>query len=368
MARFIALAALALGSQGAIRAATAAEAAAAFDTLVGSYNLVSLGNARLLNYGDTEGGIAAGGSLTIDGGAIAAHPEKTGQPASFASLYVNGAVNYTGNGGMIQMQSGHAALPNFGNGNQWDSAAKRLRHGNTDILSQINSTDPLGSTDPRAVVLNPAWNFAALAATARSISATLAASAPAGSISVVGQNLTFSAGAAPAHGAIVFDFDASLLSGNLYAGSLISNIAIQVPADALFIINVFNANGRTLFGGGINFNYNDSYTRLLWNIVGGPGLDAASQTVTFGNGGQFYGGILAPDFTVKNLNTSINGQIVAGGFDYSGAELHFTGFDFPNDPTETPAPVPEPATYGTFGAAVLLGLAFLRRKAKARRS
>lgn len=353
-----------LAIAGAARAASANDAAAAFEQLAGHHNLISLGDARLINYGDTEGGLAIGGNLIISGGVIAAHPEKTGQPGSFATLYAKGAV--TANG-LVMLQSGHAALPGIGSGNQWNAGAQILRHGNTQILSQVNSPDPQKTVDPRAPALDPAWDFAALGTQFRALSSAFAAAPATGAVSVIGQNLTFSADPAITHGAIVFNLDASLLIGNRYNGALISNIVIDVPASTLFVINVLNASGRTLFGGGVNFNYDDSYSQLLWNFTGAPGGTPDTQTVTLGNGGQFYGSVLAPDFLVKNgLNTALNGQIVAGKFDYSGAELHFTGFDIPAGFDTPPGfeelpPTPEPSTYGMIGAGVLLSLAGWKR-------
>lgn len=349
-----------LALAAAAAASPAEDAIASFAHLTKNYNLVSLGDARIRNYGDTEGGLAVGGSLTIDGGVVAALPSKFGQTDALPTLYVHGGLNYTGNGSLLRIQAGHASLPAFNPGATWSPVARTLSLAGTTHLSQINSSSTHAATDPRTASLDPGWDFAAIKAQYQAISATLASVAPAGSISVVGQQLSFTA-APDAHGAIIFNLDASLLSGNLYNGQMISGISIDVPGTAVFVINVLNADGRTLFGNGINFNYDDSYSRLLWNIVGPD--DAPGQTVSFGNGGQFYGSILAPNYLVTNTgNTPISGQVVAGSFDYENAELHFTGFDFPEGFDELLPPVPEPSTYGLAGAAALLGLAFWRRR------
>ncbi|OAM89490.1 hypothetical protein AW736_12990 [Termitidicoccus mucosus] len=345
----------------AITASPAEDAIVSFAQLTQNYNLVSLGDAAIRNYGDTEGGIAVGGNLTIDGGVIAALPSKFGQTDALPTLYVNGSLNYTGNGSLLRLQTGHASLPGFSPGADWNPVSRELASAGVTQLSQISSTSTHAAADPRSTALDPGWDFAAIKAQYQAISSTLASLAPTGAVSVTGQQLAFTA-APDAHGAIIFDLDASLLAGNFYDGQMFSGISIDVPEAAVFVINVLNADGRTLFGGGVNFNYDDSYSRLLWNIVGAD--DAAGQTVSFGNGGQFYGSILAPNYLVTNTgNTPISGQVVAGSFDYGNAELHFTDFGFPTGFDEPLPPVPEPATYGLAGAGALLGLAFWRRRA-----
>lgn len=326
-----------------------------FDQSVRNYNLVSFGNASFTSYGDTEGGLAVGGNLFLDGGVIAAQPNKFGL-TSDPTLMVAGTLQVNHN---AMLQSGYAAIaaqPN--SGWSWNANDNRLTRGQS-VFSTVNTPSPLGDIDPR---LNPAaadWDFAALKTSFTGLSQTLASATASGSIQITGQTLRFQATSPEPHGAIVFDFDANLLTGNRYNGQLFSNVQFDVPASAAYVINVRNAAGRTLFGGsGINFNAGTGYEHLLWNIV--DGTPNSADDVRFGNGGQFYGAVLAPTFNVFNdLGTAINGQVVAGSFTHRGAELHYTGFEHHE---EFDYEVPEPSTYGLIGAIACVGLALVRRR------
>ncbi len=320
-----------------------------FDEAVRNYNLISFGNASFARYGDTEGGLAVGGNLFLDGGAIAAQPGKF-TPSADPTLYVAGQLSINQN---ATLESGYASINALSNLSwSWNGLDKRLLRDGS-VFSTVNSSAPLAGVDPR---VNPGaadWDWAALQDGFVGISSVLAGSDASGKIVITDQTLRFSALKPAAGGAIVFDLDADLLLGNTYGGAMFSNIQFDVPSGSAYVVNVRNAAGRTLFGTG-NFNLGSGYERLLWNIVDEtPGV---SDDVRFGNGGQFFGAVLAPTFNVFNdLGTAINGQVVAGTFTHSGAELHFTGFEYDYE-------VPEPGTYGALGAAACLGLVFLRRR------
>jgi choice-of-anchor A domain-containing protein len=339
---------------------TVAQAVGTFDNLVGDYNLITLGNAVIRSYGDTEGMIAIGGNLTIDGGLIAAKASfANGANYSNPALYVNGTFTSKG---LVSVKNGYAALPHASSSATWDSTTRRLTSSGTDIYTGINSASSKAALDPRSAALDPHWNFATLGSQFLSLSSVFAGASISGQISVVGQTLKLAPISSGQHGAIVFSLDMDLISGNQYKGQTFTNVQFDVANGCEYIVNVLNADGRTLFGsfGGINFNQdsNSHYDRLLWNIVDKKGTTA--ETVTFGNGGQFYGSVLAPTYLVKNgENTPINGQVVAGSLDYNStgsAELHYTGFD--GDIPETP----EASTYGLFGGVICFGLVLLRRQ------
>lgn len=251
-----------------------------------------------------------------------------------------------------RLQSGYAALAANNNGNwSWNQNQYRLSSGGS-AFETVNSPDPHGHDNPLTNAAPAAWNFADLRTDLIGVSSTLAGAAVNGVIEINGQNLRFKAANANTHGAIVFDLDANLLVGNTYANQLFSNIQFDVPEGDAFVVNVRNAAGRTLFGAG-NFNAGSGYDHLLWNIV--DGTPETSEMVRFGNGGQFFGAVLAPTWNVYNdLGTAINGQVVADSFTHSGAELHFTGFEYDRE-------VPEPGTYGLIGAAACGGLVLVRR-------
>lgn len=334
--------------------ATVGSALMQFDQNVRNYNLISFGDAAFYSYGDTEGGLAVQGNLFLDGGAIAAMPHKfllNGDP----TLYVGGALSVSNT---AYLQSGYASLSASANGAwNWSGVDNRLTNGGA-TFSTVNTSHLLGDSDPR---LNPGpagWSFGALKTSFVGISQTLAGAAATGSIQITGQTLKFVGPGAGAHGAIVFDFDANLLSGNTYGGQMFSNVQFEVPAGDAYVINVRNAAGRTLFGGsGINFNSGAGYERLLWNVV--DSTPGSVEEVRFGNGGQFFGSVLAPTWSVFNdFGTAINGQVVAGSFGHRGAELHYTGFNYHE---EYDYEVPEPSTYGLLGAGACLVLVSWRR-------
>lgn len=325
-------------------------AVAQFDQNVRNYNLISFGNASFTSYGDTEGGLAIAGNLSLDGGAIAAQPGKFGL-TNDPTLYLGGSLSVNNT---AYLQSGYAAINSVANpGWSWSAIDNRLTNGGS-TFSTINTPNPLGDIDPRLNAGPSGWSFASLQSSFLGISQTLAGATANGSISISGQTLNLAANNPAATGVIVFDLDANLLSGSSYNGQYFSNVQFSVPTGSAYVVNVRNAAGRTLFGSGVNFNSGSGYEHLLWNVVDAT-ADSA-EDVRFGNGGQFFGAILAPTFNVFNdLNTAVNGQVVAGSYTHSGAELHFTGFDYSYE-------VPEPATYGALGAAACCALALLRRR------
>jgi len=371
--QFIAFAS-ALAAAGAAHASLTTTQAYAdlweFDQAVGNYNLVTYGNATLNNFGDIEGGLEIGGNLTIGGAAIATKLTSAAVKNSTTTptLYVKGTITDSSSNS-IKLQNGFAALPGMAGkaGYSWNSTTDLFKKGTTTVLSEVNSSSPTADVDPRTK--NPGVNFSTLETNMTNVSKSLATATATGTIKVSGGNLEFLA-PVNSSGVVFFDLDMNLLSGHKYNGLSFSNISIDVPTDIDFVVNVENANGKTLFGEGygINFNSGTGDSRLLWNIEGGS--LAHPGTLTIGNGGAFYGSILAADYNlIDESNTFINGQVYADTFtgstygssgcdSGSGTEMHFLGFD-----SDLP-PAPEPSTYGLAGAALLGGLVFLRRKAR----
>lgn len=331
-----------------------------YDALIRDYNLITFGDATIRSFGDVEGGLAIGGNLNIDGGEVATKSTfANGAAYTDPTLYVKGSLNVNGT---LKLQNGFASTPAVPSGWSWTgSSTNKLKNGSSVRLDEINSPSTKANIDPRSASLNPNWNFANLKTQFIDISTTLKNANTSGKFEVVGQTLKLSPIVSGQHGAIVFNFDMNLLVGNKYNGKSFTNVQFNIADDTNYIVNVLNGNYDTLFGfsGGINFNAGSGYERLLWNIVDAPGV--TNDTFTFGNGGQFYGSILAPTYTVKNSGgTAINGQIVANTFDYSCDELHFTGFDSDLPPT------PEPSTYGLLGAVFCAGIAGFSRWRKQR--
>ncbi len=349
--RHILLAALlAVGGVASARAQAVVNAVNSFDQLTRNYNLITFGNASLTQYGDTEGPIAVRGNLFLDGGSIAEQPQKFGV-TSDPTLYVGGQLTMRNT---VHLQSGFASLPNLTGNWTWDAVQERLVGGGG-TLSTSNTSHPLGNTNPRNNPGPQNWNWNSLQLGLVAVSNTLLNATATGQISVSNNTLRFSAPTSQTSGVVVYTLDMNMLSGNRYNGQSFSNIGVDVPANMNYIINVINAGGRTLFGtgSGINFNNGSGYERLLWNIAPTTGQ------VYLGNGGQFYGSVLAPNVDLNNTgNTAITGQIVARSYDHANAELHYLGF--------SSAVVPEPSTYGMIllggGGAVLAFVRWRRRK------
>ncbi|QYM78594.1 choice-of-anchor A family protein [Horticoccus luteus] len=334
-----------------LRAGLVDQGVSDFDTLVRNYNLIAFGDAEFTSYGDTEGPLAIRGDLTLNGaGAIATQPSKY-VPDTNPTLYVSGNLHLNA---YTDLQSGYASTPNATG--TWDATQRRLTTG-SGTLSTVNSSHALAHVDPRTNPAPAAWDWDTMHTQAVSISNTLAAAPAFGTIEITGQKLQFVT--TQTSGVAVFNFDASLLSGNTYGGQLFSNVQFDVPDGVTYVINVRNADGRTLFGTGtgVNFNTGSGYERVLWNVAGGT-ADAPLE-LSLGNGGQFYGSILAPNVNLSNAGgTALNGQIVAMNYTHADAELHFTPFDCPF------TPVPEPATWGLAGlglCALVAGRERLRR-------
>lgn len=348
--------------------ADAEQQVAAFDQLTQGYNLISFGNASFGgNYGDTQGALAVNGNLTMQGtGQIAEH---AGAGAGKPSLYVTGQLNLD-SGQYTRLKNGYAYLPNATG--TWNSSTKELTKANGGVFSTVNSSDPLASTDPRSTQGAAPWNWSALNSSLVAVSNALAATASTGTIGVSGQNMTFNTNGQTT-GVAVFTLDANLFNGSIYDANgdgvfdqnteRISNFAVNIPADMVYVINVVNFGGKTLLDG-INANdIGSSNERLLWNIVPSNGN---TGTVTLGKDGSYFNGsVLAPLVDIKNgQGTAPAGQIIANTYTHNGGELHYADFTAP----VAFSAVPEPGTWGLFGIAGCAAIMAWRRYGRRRRA
>lgn len=315
------------------------------ETDYSNFNLISFGTTSLTNYGDTEGGLAVNGSLTLDAGAIATQPGTFGLNSN-PTLYLTGS-SLTLNG-TVMLNSGYASLRNLNSNNwSWNPSDDTLSGGGGALNSTNAGTvdaghNPIGNPAPSG------WNWSTETSSLSTISTSLKNASATGTISVNSNNLVFTAPNGQTSGVVVFSLNAANISGgNTYNGQGFSNIQINVPAGLTYVINVINAGGTTLFGNGVNFNSGSNDNQLLWNFEG-------SGNVTLDNGGYFYGAILAPSASIS-ATTVIDGQVAADGFSDCGYELHDTDF--------TPATVatPEPSTYA-LSAVGLCALAIAARR------
>lgn len=296
-----------------------AQAVNTFDGLVRNYNLVAFGNASFSGH-SLEGGLAVRGNLNLSSTPVASHHSAGTDP----TLFVSGQLNLQNDS---HLQRGYGALNAATNGHLSVSGNQVMGPGGKLILN-ANTSNPLTNSGP----VN--WNWATIQSQAISLSATLKNAAKNGTIAVntSNQTLTFTSSTSQA-GVVVFELDASKLGQSSYNGiNNVNNVAFNLAANQTAVVNVINANGRTIFSG---YNFNDNGNvggHLLWNFSG-------SGTVRIGSNGDFFGSILAPETTLNNSNNRIDGQLIVNNINYSGAQLHFEEF----------APigvlVPEPATY-----------------------
>lgn len=326
---------------------TAGQAVGAFGGDVGDYNLITLGGGATFasGYGQTEGALAIDGNLSLSAGKVASSDAAS---AGDPSLYVTGTLTLSGT---TKLENGYASLPGE-NTNDYSWSASKLELTETSGSNKLDSmtttgayatTSPLGNPGPAGFVFaNEITQFNA-------DSAALAAATVNGTITVSSKALTFTPDSTPAAGStVIFQLDASQISGSTYGGTAFTSLTIDVPNDVNYVINVINAtSGTTLFGSKVTMKSGSNDNQLLWNIEG-------SATVTLG-GGNFYGAILAPSATIDNGGAVVDGQVVANGFDDSGKALDFTAFD------SNAVVAPEPATFALWGCG-LCGLAIVFRR------
>jgi len=340
--RALSIVALAAAS---MHAATPAQAVYTYDSLISNYNLITFGNATIKNYYDTEGALAVGGNLCIDGGKIA-----TNFPIGAVdspTLYVGGKL-FQGNGSKFKTANGLL----MGSNGVYLSLGSGF---STIVGKNVAATTISGQPLPKDW-LNPTLQKNQFL----DISSTLNLAVSNSSITKADNKLIFNSGISS--GVAVFKLDLSLAK---YKNLSNLDIEFDGSADTTYVVDVTNSSGSTLFdSNSIHFVHNGNLDNILWNFV--DDSHSTNDHVTIG-GTDFFGSILAPTFSVSNTATSrIDGQVVADSFYYNGQclsdshELHYIGFEADLPPT------PEPSTYGLIGAGFCIGLAGVRRWRKQR--
>ncbi len=339
------------------------------DQTIRQYGLISFGDASFTNYSSTWGPLAVGGDLTLSGsGSIAQQGYMFN--SSDPTLYVAGDLNLSG-WDWTHLQNGYASLPNLTGSWTWDQNQKRLTSGNAS-LSTSNTPDPLGSVDPRNNSGPADWDFATIQSELAAASTELANATATGLITLNSQTLSFNANGAT-DGVVVFNLDMNLFNGSLYDANgngswnqnqeRVSQVVINVPAEVTFVINVQNADGRTIFDG-INFNAGTNNDQILWNIT--PELNGGlGASVSLGGQSRFYGTVLAPMVDLTNSGwVSPEGQVIAATYSHSNASLNYAQFETFVSFT----PVPEPRTWAGAGVAAALVSVFLQRRRRQNRA
>jgi choice-of-anchor A domain-containing protein len=346
--RHLLWAALAVGAAGAAHAASVVSDLSSFATDVRNYNLIALGNVNLTGSSEIHGAAAIKGSLTVGGDWSFASSNGTG--TSDPSLYVNGAVSFTGTSQLI---NGTASTPNS-TGYSFDSTSRDFYAGsNPSNETNALHLEPAGdTTSPHSIAAPTGWSWTSLTSPTTGLGeiSTDLSSASATNVTVdAGGNLDLST--TQTSGIVVFDLDASQLASGTLSG--LKNISINVPTGMNYVINVLNlSNNQTLFNG-VNFNAGTNDDQVLWNF-------SETTNVTVQLGGNFYGSILAPNVNITD-NTTIDGTVVANNFTDNGVELH-------DDDDFVDLNVPEPRTFALWAVALCGGMVLvvrrLRRPAK----
>lgn len=323
-----------------------AEAVVTFDSLVRDYNVITSGNLNLTNT-HTDGGVAVGGNLNLSGNnVLVMHGQNVG---TSPTLYLNGQLNMSGNS---YLNNGYVYAPNLNGSTTYTGGGQRsLNNGGT--LS-YNTSHTNSYVDPRNAPGPSGWNLTSTLSQLAVVSNSLAAASPTGTVNFSNNSIHLSTSLTS--GVAVFELDASQI-----AGLTNTNIQIDVPSNMVYVINVRNADGSTLFGGGgNNMNAGQNNDQLLWNIIADSNPNT-STTVNLGT--NFYGSVLAPMIDLTNGSGEqnyVNGQIVAASYTHNGAEVHMTNWSFDGSMIGF-TPVPEPATWGLMGVAGCAGLMLCRR-------
>lgn len=325
------------------------QAVVKFDTLVREYNVITSGNLNLNNT-HTDGSIAVGGNLNLTGNnVLAMHANKIGPNPS---IYLNGQINISGNS---YLNNGYVYAPNLNSGTTYtDGGQRSLKNGGTLSYNTNHASSYVAPGDAPA----PGWGLSSTFQELVMVSNSLAASAPTGTINFSNNQIVLSTSLTS--GVAVFNVNASQLAN--VSGM---NIQIDVPSNMVYVINVLNAGGQTLFGGNNNNgNAGQNNDQLLWNIVPDSNPSTPSSIKL---GANFYGSILAPLIDLNNTangnNRYVNGQIVAANYTHTGAEIHHVHFDT----SVIFTPVPEPGTWGLFGIAGCAVMMLCRRPSRGRR-
>lgn len=317
-----------------------------FTSDAGAFDLISLNSsdgATFNQVSDTAGPVAVNGAFAVDNNATTL-VSMSAAPAG-PSLYVTGQLSIT-SGQTVQLNNGYASLPGAAGWAWSGSGSKDLQKTGQGTL-HYNS-----SSTQNPLTANPAWNWSTLLTQFEGASTALAnaASSNVGAISIDGGgNLVLTPPAGVTSGVVVFNFDASKLSGNKYNGSTIQNFAVNVPnKNYVYVINVINLKSGTSFLSGINVNAGSNDGQVLWNFN-----SATDGNFTFANGGDIYGSVLAPDLVVTS-DTYQEGQVVAAGLTQNKDE-----FDGKDQITNIPEPSGSAVCAGAFA---LFAVAALGRR------
>jgi choice-of-anchor A domain-containing protein len=200
--------ALAIGAAGVAHATSVVSDLNTFSADVRNYNLVTLGNATLNGSSDTQGGIAIGGNLAINGAWTIASNEGDDPNAA---LYINSTGTLTLSG-TTTLNNGFASIASAttGNGWTWNSPNGKDLSGHGGTLA-MNSADAKASIDPDLNAAPTGWSWSTESSSLTSISSDLAGASVGSNTITVDGGGNLDLNTTQTSGIVVFDLDASQL-------------------------------------------------------------------------------------------------------------------------------------------------------------
>lgn len=300
----------ALIGAGAAHGQTALQDLSTFETYTDAYNLLAFGTADLNQ--EVTGSVAA---ENLDAGSNVQIAGNMSNADGDPNLYVANSVTLSSN---VQVQAPTVYLPGLST-SQWTWNGSDTLTNDTDSSAKITINGGGQSNNPITSGTTPA-NWSSLQSKEEAVSSDLLTvggnptryGATAGTISVNGSGqLQFYSSATS--GVVVFNLNASLLSGDVYNGTTFNNgVYLDFNSGVDYVINVTNLSGGSysLFSDS-NFTGDPSafaqYT--LWNFA----YSSSTTDITIGSGSDFYGSVLAPQDSITE-DGAINGQVVATNF------------------------------------------------------
>ncbi|MEZ4990989.1 MAG: SdrD B-like domain-containing protein, partial [Saprospiraceae bacterium] len=285
-------------------------------SVAGNFNAFILNDATFQG-GDSDGAVAIGGDITLDGyytfaGQTAGNFTDSGDSQPSA-LIVEGRVYYTSGSQFYINNNGYAKIGNL-TGSGVHDIDNNGASTNTQITSsaggfnsspriQVQTMQP-GSSVNRSGLINFSSAFASFAANSAAMSGMTETVANAGSITLIpGQTNVLN------------------LTGSELAGLGTMTFNNQPNATTPLIINV-NAPGSFTWSvtntAGIGSNHGQY---IIWNFYN-------TTNLTLTSGSTVIGTVLAPNAALTKGNTgNIDGQVVASSYVHVSGEIHNQAFD-----------------------------------------
>ncbi|HMQ08837.1 MAG TPA: choice-of-anchor A family protein, partial [Saprospiraceae bacterium] len=266
-----------------------------------------------LKSGDSDGPVALGGNLTLNGSFNSSMHTAGNFTASGdnrpSALIINGRVFYGSGSGVNVNQNGYVKIGNLTGSNIYNNLGNtRIAGGGQDSNPRINlqTQQPISSVGPVSNLINFNTAFNTLVNNSESLSSYT-------------NNITIGA------------------NGHLTLAANTVNV-LNITGSTLASYNAFTFNNQPSQSSPliINVNTGSSYS---WNIPNLAGIGDQhgkyilwnfynTSTLTFNGGGTLKGTVLAPKaHFIKNNSGNIDGQVVAKQYTHNVGEVHNYPFD-----------------------------------------